>query len=95
MPHKLAILNHPTTALFELGCATELFLLPRDNFEDWYETEIVAYKSHSVESLGGLRLNVKMVDDFTAYDSVVVPSWPVKDKAVDPGLRQALTQHHK
>ena len=39
----LAILAYNHMALFEFGCAVELFALARPEFNDWYQTKVVTF----------------------------------------------------
>ena len=40
---RVAILSYPNVALFELACAVELFGLPRPEFENWYQCDVVSF----------------------------------------------------
>lgn len=81
--HRVAILTHDEVALFELGCAVELFGLPRPEFRRWYQCEVVSFSRGPLRSTAGIRLMVKVIKDLHAFDLLVVPSWP-SDGAVIP-----------
>ncbi|WP_372871944.1 helix-turn-helix domain-containing protein [Shewanella sp.] len=86
--HKVLILVPPQVSLFELGCATELFALPRPEFSHWYQTRLMRWHesaSHEAKALteplpasGGLGLVAPIGDSFDGVDTLVVPSWPIE-----------------
>jgi len=86
---RVAILIDQGVALFELGCATELFALPRPEIANWYQAEVVSLACEPLMSTGGLLVQPKFVSDFAAYDMVVVPSWQVH-RQVPNALASAL-----
>ncbi|MCF6318268.1 MAG: hypothetical protein L3J83_03155 [Proteobacteria bacterium] len=73
---KIAILVSPHLALFELGCATDLFAVNRDNV-DWYQTQVVSFfpSPLTVSSQAHIHINVTHVNNLDGYDMVVIPSW--------------------
>jgi AraC family transcriptional activator FtrA len=73
--HKVAILTYDGVALFELGCAVELFGLPRPEFKDWYACTVVTFCRHPLKSTAGIRLTSEVVGDLDAFDLLVIPSW--------------------
>ena len=62
---NVAILTYDQAALFELGCATELFALPRSEFKTWYQTEVITFQTQPIHYLGGLLVQVKQVLDLS------------------------------
>ncbi|OFE13685.1 transcriptional regulator [Pseudohongiella acticola] len=74
---RVAILIYPDTALFELGCAVELFALPRPEYPDWYETDVVCFGEQAVRATGNIMLQAKPVASLTDYDMLVIPGWPL------------------
>jgi AraC family transcriptional activator FtrA len=74
--HRVAVLTYDRVALFELGCAVELFGLPRPEFENWYECEVVTFSRGPLSSTAGIELSVKVVKDLNNYNLLVIPSWP-------------------
>ncbi len=79
--HRVAILVDEHLALFELGCATELFALPRPEMAHWYQTEVVTFADSSLQATGGLAVKAKKVEGLSDYHTVVIPSWPVLKNA--------------
>lgn len=86
---RVAILVDEGIALFELGCATELFALPRPEINNWYQTEVVSFTSEPLNATGGLLIQPKVLSDLLAYDMVIIPSWPV-DRQVPEQIALAL-----
>jgi len=83
---RVAILSYHGTALFELGCAVELFGLPRPEFETWYSSDVVSFDSGLLNSTGGVSLSVKKISSLEPYDMLVVPSWPTGESNIEPIL---------
>jgi AraC family transcriptional activator FtrA len=84
--YKVAILIYDKVSLFELGCAVELFGLPRPEFQDWYECEVVSFSHGPFNSTAGIELIGKCIKDLDEFDVLVIPSWPT-----DAGKISALT----
>jgi len=76
-PSRVAILVDEGLALFELGCAVELFALPRPEIPDWYQTEVVSFSTQPLNATGGLQVQPKVVSCLSAYDMLIIPSWPI------------------
>ncbi|WP_114765105.1 helix-turn-helix domain-containing protein [Vibrio rhodolitus] len=89
---RVAILSHPDVSLFELGCAVELFALPRPEFTNWYQTDIVNFDDQPITTTGSIIMQTKFIDDLQPYDMLVVPSWPTQPKPIDEHFRQQVTQ---
>lgn len=84
--YKVAILTYQNAALFELGCAVELFALPRPEFDEWYEAEVISFEGGSLNTTGGLQLVAKQVNSLDQYDTLVVPSWPTNNSEIPAPL---------
>jgi len=76
-PKRVAILVDDEIALFELGCAVELFALPRPEIHNWYEAEVVSFANQRLNSAGGLLIQTKTICSLSDYDMLIIPSWPV------------------
>ncbi|MFT6284966.1 MAG: AraC family transcriptional activator FtrA [Arenicella sp.] len=72
---KVAILAFDQIAMFELACAVEIFALPRPEYKNWYQTDVICFDKGNIQSTGGISLTVKFVDDLSHYQTLVVPSW--------------------
>jgi AraC family transcriptional activator FtrA len=79
---KIAILGFEHTSLFELSCAVEIFALPRPEYKNWYQTDIVSFDTQPIQTTGGITLSTKTVDDLLDYDILVIPSWSVSHNHV-------------
>ncbi|MBD1557024.1 helix-turn-helix domain-containing protein [Vibrio sp. S9_S30] len=92
---RVAILSYPNVALFELACAVELFGLPRPDFDDWYQCDVVSFEPEPFASTAGLLLHAKQVGSLQDYDMLVVPSWPVHGVAIPPILKASVVECHQ
>ncbi len=89
---RVAILTHNYIALFELGCAVELFALPRPEFEDWYQTDVVTFDDDIQTTSGGLMLQPKRVSNLDEYDMVVIPNWSTSDSEVPGDIAESVAR---
>ena len=92
---KVAILTFENTALFELGCAVELFALRRPEFESWYKAEVVSFDTGPLSSTGGIAINVKRIKSLSRYDMLLVPSWPTEQTAINEKLCAQINAFHQ
>ncbi len=90
MSKRVAILSYPGQALFELGCAVEMFALFREEIEDWYRGEVVTFSDEVQSATGGVQIACRRVSDLNEFDVFVVPSWASKDKALEARLCEAM-----
>lgn len=91
---QVVILLTEQLSLFELACATELFALPRDEFDDWYKTRIVSLSKVHYKSLCNISLNCERVDEIPPCDLLVIPSYPTVEDEIPETLRDQITTHH-
>ncbi|NNC99693.1 MAG: helix-turn-helix domain-containing protein [Gammaproteobacteria bacterium] len=91
---KIAILAYNHVALFELGCAVELFALPRPEIENWYSAEVVSFDAGPYQSTGGLTLNARQINSLQDYDVLVIPSWPTQITRVKGLLADEIKLFH-
>lgn len=91
---RVAILLTEAPALFELGCATELFALARPEFESWYQAEVVTFSSQALIATGGLLVQARQIDSLDAYDMLVVPCWPTQAGGAEPPLLLELKKFY-
>lgn len=94
MTINTAVLTRDQGALFELGCAVELFGLPRPEFDPWYHCDVVSFSPGPLTMLGGLQMIARQVDTLDDYDMLIVPGWPVKGADLDPLHREALLRFY-
>lgn len=88
--HKVALLAYDGFAAFEMGCATELFALARPELPGWYHAEVVSFESGPLRTVAGMQVTVATIVDLEAYNTLVVPSWPVDDAMPARELRNAV-----
>lgn len=91
---RVAVLSYPGVALFELACAVELFGLPRPEFEQWYQCQVVCFEQKLSETTTGLLLQATLVDDLDDYDMLIVPSWPTGVRDIPASLAEAVLRFY-
>ncbi|MDC8831245.1 helix-turn-helix domain-containing protein [Alteromonas gilva] len=82
-------------SMFELACATELFALPRPEFNQWYRTKIVALKGDQFSGLCDTTFTCPVVNTLPATDLLVVPSFPVHITKVDTHIANEVLAHYR
>lgn len=92
--HRVAILTYDRVALFELGCAVELFGLPRPEFEHWYACEVVSFSRGPFSSTAGIELSSKFVKDLNKFDLLVIPSWPTDSTEIPEPMATAIRKFY-
>ena len=91
---KIAIITYNNAALFELGCAVELFALPRPEIKNWYQTEVISLDQGPHNTSAGLQISSKYVENLEAYDTLIIPSWPTDIKKIKGKLADEIKQFH-
>lgn len=94
MTIHVAVLIRENGAFFELGCALELFGLPRPEFDPWYSCEVVSFSEGPLTMLGGVQMQVRQVDSLDEFDMLIVPGWPPKGAELSDTHRNALLRFH-
>ncbi|EEX94637.1 transcriptional regulator [Vibrio orientalis CIP 102891 = ATCC 33934] len=77
--NRVAILAHSHVTLFEMSCAVELFALPRPEFEDWYQTDVINMENKPISTTGNIVLTTQYTDSLEKYDTLIIPGWPTWD----------------
>jgi AraC family transcriptional activator FtrA len=90
--HRVAILAYDQLATFELACAIEIFSLPRPEYQDWYQTDVITFENHALEATGGINILAKKTNDLSAYDTLVVPGWGAENKHVRLDLAEQIVK---
>jgi AraC family transcriptional regulator, transcriptional activator FtrA len=93
--HRVAILSFNNVALFELGCAVELFGLARPEFDSWYRGEVITLTTETIFSTAGLQLLPRHIQSLQEYDLLVVPSWPTDGRKVPEPIAQETQKFYK
>ncbi|WGV98470.1 helix-turn-helix domain-containing protein [Vibrio sp. YMD68] len=91
---KVAILSHADVSLFELACAVELFALPRPEFDDWYQADVINLDNEPITSTAHIGLSTQFVPSIDKYDVLIIPSWPTMEKTVPSIIRAQVSQFH-
>ena len=92
---KVAILTYDKLALFELGCAVELFALPRPEIKNWYQCEVITFNQSPMNATGNIKIQAKLVESLNSYNMLIIPSWPVKQSQVPQTLKQEIQSFHQ
>jgi len=88
--HRIAILAYDQLATFELACAIEIFALPRPEYSDWYQTQVLSFESKPLEASGGIRISTIKVTDLSPFDTLIVPGWGTTNKHVRLDMAQQV-----
>lgn len=89
--NKVAILSFDGVPFFELGCAVEVFALPRPEFDDWYDTHIVTFDEPANNSTAGLTVVTHKIDSLDEFDMLIVPGWPVHQTRIKVPFAEQIT----
>jgi len=81
--------------MFELGCALELFALPRPEYPGWYQTDVISFSPQPVTAPGGIQLQAKAVDKLSSYQTLIIPGWSTLDPTVPVQMKQEILQFHQ
>lgn len=87
---QVSILAYNKVSLFELACAVELFAIPRPEFEQWYQAEVITFENRELELIADMTLTCKHANDLRQTDLLVVPSWPISQTEIDPVLSKSI-----
>jgi len=87
----VAILTYDHAAFFELGCAIELFALPRPEFSNWYTCDVISFSKGPFTMTAGVQLQVKMVSNLDDYTMLVIPSWPTETPELPEYVANEIT----
>jgi AraC family transcriptional activator FtrA len=92
----VAVLAYEGMSVFEVGIVTEVFGLPRPEFDfPWYELTICAETPGPVRVVGGAALHTGHgLDVFAAADTLIVPGVANVHAAPDPAVVDALRAAH-
>lgn len=93
---RVAVLAYDGMSMFETGIITEVFGLPRPEFDfPWYELTVCAETPGPVRLVGGASLHTTHgLDSFAAAETVIVPGVPDVHHDTSPALVEALRTAH-
>ncbi|MEU4624510.1 helix-turn-helix domain-containing protein [Actinoplanes sp. NPDC023801] len=94
---RVAVLAYQGMSVFETGIVTEVFGLPRPEFDfPWYELTICAETRGPVRLVGGAAMHTEHgLDTFAAADTLIVPGVPDVRVGPSPELVAALRHAHR
>ena len=92
---SVAVLAYDRLCAFEFGIATELFGLPRPEFDDWYDFSICGLETGLLSSIGGLKiLPDRGLEGLRKADRIIVPGWRDLNERPPEGLLHDLRVAH-
>ena len=90
--HRVAILAYNQVSMFELACAIEIFGLPRPEYRDWYQTDVVSFEHMPLNTTSGVKLVTLEANDLDNYDTLVIPSWSTINKRIRLNVAEAINR---
>ncbi len=88
---SVGILIYDQLCTFEFGIATELFALPRPEFKNWYQCEVIKAEDGPIKALGGITIDANASLSAIEYkDIIIIPGWTSIDTEVPSSLCAAL-----
>lgn len=93
MDIQVTVLVFDRISLFELGCATELFALPRADFNHWYQCNVVSFDTDTRKALAGLTVGCERVEKLPPTDLLVVPSFTINRANLPSNLITGIKRH--
>jgi AraC family transcriptional activator FtrA len=96
-PHTVSVLAYDGMSVFETGIVTEVFGLPRPEFDvDWYRLTVCAEHPGPVPLVGGAALHTPYgLDDLAAARTVIVPGVTDVTAGTSPAVVAALRAAHR
>ncbi|SCG35956.1 helix-turn-helix domain-containing protein [Micromonospora humi] len=93
----VSVLAYPGMSVFETGIVTEVFGLPRPEFDRaWYDVVLCAPQPGPVPVLGGASLHTPYgLDVFARASTVIVPGVPDVTADPSPDVTEALRSAHR
>lgn len=92
---KVAILAFEQIATFELACAIEIFALPRPEYNNWYQAEVVCFEKGPMGATGGVSISAKAIQTLNHYHTLVIPSWDTQNNHVRLDLAEQINAFSK
>ncbi|MGJ8682608.1 helix-turn-helix domain-containing protein [Paraglaciecola sp.] len=89
--YRVAILAYDQVATFELACAIEVFALPRPEYKNWYQTEVVCFQSSPIKATGEIQISCKFIQTLDDYDILIVPSWSAVKNNIRLNMAEKIT----
>ncbi|MFC4148725.1 helix-turn-helix domain-containing protein [Micromonospora mangrovi] len=95
--HTVSVLAYPGMSVFETGIVTEVFGLPRPEFDRaWYDVTLCAEQPGPVPVIGGASLHTPHgLDAFARASTVIVPGVSDVTAGLSPDVAAALQLAHQ
>ncbi|MBU2876964.1 GlxA family transcriptional regulator [Aliiglaciecola lipolytica] len=92
--HHMAILVTDNFPVFELGCALEVFSLPRQEISPWYKCDVISFDGKLLTSSTGLLMQVNEVTELLHYDILLIPGWDTDSRKIKLALAEQIVAFH-
>ncbi|MFA3792085.1 GlxA family transcriptional regulator [Aliiglaciecola sp. SL4] len=92
--HHMAILVSDNFPVFELGCALEVFHLPRQELSPWYKSDVISFDGKLLASSSGLLMQVNEVTELLHYDILLIPGWDIHSRKIKLALAEQIVAFH-
>ncbi len=93
MRHVAILVSQPLP-FFELGCAIQVFSLPRDEHSNWYKCDIVSFEQEQLCSLPGMEVKINCIEEILHYDMLIIPGWDTNCRKIKLSLAEQIVAFH-
>ncbi|MET8230400.1 transcriptional regulator FtrA [Micromonospora sp. NPDC005298] len=95
--YRVAVLAYAGMSMFEIGIVTEVFGLPRPEFDvDWYDLVVCAEQPGPVPVVGGASLHTPYgLRELATAQMIIVPGVPDMSAEPSPEVVDALRRAHR
>lgn len=90
----MAILVTQNLPLFELGCALEVFSLPKKEISPWYKCDVVSFDGEKLATSTGMSIEVTEVSELLHYDILLIPGWDTESRKIKLALAEQIVAFH-
>ncbi len=92
--YHMAILVTQNVPVFELGCALEVFSLPKQTIQPWYKCDVISFDGAHLQSSSGISIDVLEVSELLHYDMLLIPGWDTTSKKIRLNLAEQIVAFH-
>ncbi|WJG07916.1 helix-turn-helix domain-containing protein [Aliiglaciecola sp. LCG003] len=93
MQHVAILVSEPVP-MFELGCALEVFSLPKKDRPYWYKCDLVSFDGSRLTSSTGVTLEVPEISELLHYDILIIPGWSTQNNKLKLSLAEQIVAFH-
>lgn len=90
----LAILVTDDVSMFELGCALDIFSLPKKEIQPWYKCDVISFDGKRLRSSSGIGVEVLEVAELLHFDILLIPGWDTTSKKIKLNLAEQIVAFH-